>query len=141
MIYLDTNVFLYAIQRHEKYGNVCATILENVASKKLNAICSTVALAEMIGALQKINIELKKQKEPLVDMGEAFDIILNYPITWLDISPVLIRKSLEYSSMLFGVDCIHRESMELNDIKEIISADKDFDTIPGIKRIDPLNYK
>jgi predicted nucleic acid-binding protein len=140
MIYLDTNIFLYAIQQHEKYGNACATILQDVQDKKIKAISSTITLAEMIGALQKINDELKKRGNRPIRIEESFDAILNYPVTWLDISPILIRKSLDHTNILFGVDCIHRESMELHGIEKIISADRDFDTIPGIRRIDPLDY-
>lgn len=36
---------------------------------------------------------------------------------------------------------IHVATMELNGVFEIISADEDFDKVPLIERLDPINIK
>ncbi|MEK6902389.1 MAG: type II toxin-antitoxin system VapC family toxin [archaeon] len=141
MLFLDANVFLYAIQRHEKYGEACSTILQDIQSGKLKAKSSILVLAEMIGALQKINRDLIQQKEEPINIPHAFDIVMNYPIDWLDIDTTLIRNALNYTKNIFGMDCIHRSTMDAYKINQIISADAGFDNVYGIQRIDPLEYK
>ena len=55
MIYLDTNVFIYAIEQHQKYGKFCQKILLDIESEKLKASASIIVLVEMINVLKKIN--------------------------------------------------------------------------------------
>ena len=37
-------------------------------------------------------------------------------------------------------DCVHAAIMKRYGIKEILSADKEFDKVPNIKRLDPLKW-
>ena len=37
MIYVDTNVFVYAVENHPKFGRSCKRILEDVEDGKLDA--------------------------------------------------------------------------------------------------------
>ena len=78
MIYVDTNVFVHAVENHPKFGKSCKRILEDVEDGKLEASCSILVLVA---------------------------------------------------------------SMELNSTNEILSADRDFDRVPMVKRKDPLEYK
>lgn len=95
----------------------------------------------MINVFQKMNKKLQEQNKPLIDISKTIGIILNYPIDWTDLTVSVVQKAGDYMNNLRAADRAHLASMELQHIKEIISADKDFDNISGIKRIDPLNYK
>ncbi|MEK6970482.1 MAG: type II toxin-antitoxin system VapC family toxin [archaeon] len=141
MKYIDTNIFGYAIENSEKYGRSCTRILQDLEDGKIMLACSHLVPIELMGVLSKINKERKKQKLPPMDVERNIEAVLSYPIAWLDINFFIIRKAASHSSELMASDRIHAATMELNDIKEIISADTDFDTIPGIRRIDPLEYK
>ncbi len=55
MIYIDTNVFVYAIENHPRFGRNCRRILEDVERERLEASCSVLVLAELINVLKKIN--------------------------------------------------------------------------------------
>ncbi len=140
MSYLDTNVIIYAIENHPKYGKKCKQILEDIESEKLRAECSIIVLVEVINVLKKLNKTLKTHKNPPLDLRKNIDAILSLPITWMDLNFSVIRKSSEYDYNISGVDCVHIATMELNSIKKILSADTDFDEIDFIKRIDPLEY-
>ena len=37
MIYIDTNIFIYAIENHPKYGSACKKILLDIESEKVKA--------------------------------------------------------------------------------------------------------
>ncbi len=53
MIYLDTNILIYAIEQHPKYGGPCKRVLEDVESGKLKACASLLMLVEVINVLKK----------------------------------------------------------------------------------------
>jgi len=52
----------------------------------------------------------------------------------------VVEKIVDFPYPAQTADHIHAATMEIQGIKEIISADKDFDAITGIVRIDPLEY-
>lgn len=141
MIYLDTNVIIYAIENHPRYGKKCKNILEDIESEKLKAGCSVLVLVEIINVLTRLNKALKEQKERSLDIRKNIDAVLSLPIIWLDINFAVIKKASEYNYNISGADYTHIAAMELNSIKKIISADADFDEADFIDRIDPLEYK
>lgn len=141
MIYIDTNVIIYAIENHPKYGEACKKILIDVESKKLKVCASMIVLVEIINVLTKINKILKKENKKELNITENIDAILSLPIIWFDLNFLIIKKAADYDYLISGVDYIHLASMELNSITKIISADEELDKIDIIKRIDPLKIK
>lgn len=140
MIYVDTNVFIYAIENHPKYGKACKKVLLDIESEKVKASASVLVLVEIINVLTKINRILKKQKEKLLDIKKNIDAILSLPITWFDLDFLIVKKASEYSYNVSGVDYIHIATMEINSVTEIVSADDELDKIKFIRRIDPRKY-
>lgn len=141
MIYLDTNIIIYAIENHPKYEKKCKNILEDIESEKLKAGCSVLVLVEIINVLTKLNKVLKEKKERTLDTRKNIDAVLSLPIIWLDVNFAVIKKASDYDYNMPGADYVHIATMELNSIKKIISADADFDEAEFIDRIDPLEYK
>ena len=139
MKYLDTNVIGYAIESHPKYGAKCKRILEDVQNNKLKVAASLLILVELIGVIRKINKELQKQGRQQLDVKANIDAVLSLPIVWLELEFFIIKRAAEYSYNIPGADYVHLASMEVNSIKEIISADEDFDKA-DVLRIDPLEY-
>lgn len=141
MIYLDTNIVIYAIENHPKYGDKCKEILTDIKSEKLKAHCSVLVLIEMINVLTKINKALRNTKQKELDVRENIDAVLSLPIIWVDTSFPIIQRAAEYRYDISGTDYLHIATMELNGVNKIVSADVDFDEIKFIERIDPLDYK
>ena len=140
MHYIDTNIFIYAIENHPKYGTVCKKILEDVESEKLKVSASILVLVEIINVLTKINKILKRERKRILDLEANIEAILSLPIKWIDLNFFVIERASEYTYDVNGVDYIHIATMEISSINEIISADGDLDRIKTIKRIDPLRY-
>ncbi|MBD3155719.1 MAG: PIN domain-containing protein [Candidatus Aenigmarchaeota archaeon] len=138
MKYLDTNVIIYAIENHQKYGKKCKKILEKVQGSKLEVGCSILVLVELINVLKKINKELKKRKKEVLDIKKNIDAVLSLPIIWFDIGIIVVKRASEYEFNVNGVDYLHIATMELNSINDIITADKDFDKVHIVRRLDPL---
>ena len=95
---------------------------------------------ETINVLNKINNILKKKGEKMLDIRDNIDAILSLPIIWLDINFLVIKRAAEYDYRISGVDYIHIASMELNNIRKIVSADGELDKVDFIRRIDPTAY-
>lgn len=140
MRYIDSNIFIYAITNNEKYGNACKKILFDIENEKLKVCTSILILVEIVNSLSKINRELKKTNKKLLDIRQNIDAILSYPITWFELEFFTIRKSTEYLYKIASTDYFHIATIELNSIKEIISADAELDKVNIIMRIDPLDY-
>ncbi len=140
MIYVDTNVIVYAIENHPKFGASCKKILEDVEDRKLEACCSVLVLVELINVLKKLNDILLRQGGRKLSIKDNIEAVMSLPIVWMDLDFLVIEKASTYAFDINGVDYVHIASMELNSINEILSADKDLDKVGSIRRIDPLDY-
>jgi len=140
MIYLDTNVIVYAIENHPKYGIACKKILEDIESRKLEVSASVLVLVELINVLTKLNMILKRRGKKPLSIKENIQAVLSLPVVWIDLDILIIEKASEYTFEINGVDYIHVASMEVNSMNEVLSADKDLDKARIVRRIDPLEY-
>ena len=141
-MYIDTNIFIYAIECHPEYGAPCKRILKDVESGKIKVTASILVLVETLNVLNRLNKELKRGGKKLLDMGANISAIESLPITWIDLDFLTIEKAAQYDYAISPGDYFHLAAMELNQINEIISADGgDFDKIKWIARTDPLDYK
>lgn len=141
MKYLDTNVIIYAVESHPKYGENCKDILKAVENAELEVCASTLILVEVINVLCKLNTILEEAQKEKLDIRENIDAIFSLPIKWIELDFAIIRRASEYKFKVSGIDYVHAASMELNLVNEIISADKELDKIDFIKRIDPLTFR
>ncbi len=140
MIYVDTNVIIYAVANDAKYGAACKRILLDLETDKLKACASVLVLVETINVLTKINKLLNVAGKAELDIRKNIDAILSLPIVWFDLNFLVIKRAAEYKYKVSGVDYVHIASMELNSVSELISADKEIDKVGAIKRVDPLKY-
>ncbi len=138
MIYLDTNILIYAIENHPKYGAASRRILSDIERKKLVAGASSLMLLEVVGALRKLNVVLRKRREPLLDIAKNIDAIVSLPIIWFDVTAIVIQRATQRLGSLHPADAVHAVTAEIEGMREIYSADADFDDIPGLRRVDPL---
>jgi predicted nucleic acid-binding protein len=140
MIYLDTNVLVYAIENHPEYGESCKKVLIDIQNKKLSACCSNLVLAELLNVLVKLNRVLEKDNKNKMDIRKSMQAVMSLPIIWLDLNLFVIERASEYDYRIAGIDYVHVASMEINMVGTVISADKEFDKVGMIKRIDPKVY-
>lgn len=141
MIYVDTNIFVYAIENHPRFGKRCKEILGDVDSKRLEACCSVLVLVELINVLKKINGILSKEGKKRLSIRDNIEAVLSLPIVWIDMDMAVIERASAYEFSVNGVDYVHIASMELTSVNEILSADEDLDSVRVIVRTDPLDYR
>jgi predicted nucleic acid-binding protein len=68
MMYIDTNVFIYAIENHPEYGQHCKRVLIKIESNEIKACASILVLIEIINVLTKINKILEKNGQKQLDI-------------------------------------------------------------------------
>lgn len=141
VFYIDTNVFVYAIENHPKYGKSCARILSDLHGKKIQGSSSVLVLVELINGLAKLNRVLSSKRENKLIIEDNIAAVLSLPITWIDLDIRIIETASAYDFPVNGVDYVHIASMNTNSITEILSADRELDKVKSITRIDPLDYK
>lgn len=135
MIYVDTNVWIYAAIAHPRYGRRCKEILERIEEGKLEAIISVQVLSEVAGVLY--------QQYRVKDPTEHVVAVLSYPMKIVDVTPDIVLRAVEYSRD-YGIlpyDGIHVASAVSSLATEILSADKELDKVDIIKRLDPLEFE
>lgn len=130
MIYLDTNIFIYASIDESEIGKKCSEIISVHLNEKKDVATSCLTWDEVVyGIRKKVGKEISViQGKNLIEMQNLF---------WLDTNNIIISKAQELMEAynLKPRDAIHAATAIVNGIKEIISDDPDFDKIKELKRI------
>lgn len=51
--FIDSNVFIYAAQAHPKFGSACKKIIEDIESRKIEAMTSVLNIAEVAEVIDR----------------------------------------------------------------------------------------
>ncbi len=129
--YIDSNVFFYAKIRDRVYGSACSTILRKIVSGELEAATSALVLVEVANAMRKYGFESEVAKEVRAICSLRIDLCA------IDASDVQEATDIYEEVEISPYDCLHAAVMRRYGLKEIVSADKDFDRIKWLKRLDP----
>jgi len=136
--FLDVNIFMYAAGSLHPYKDSCVRILSDVEAGTLAAAVNTEIFQELLYRYSHIK---------LADKGvQLCRDILKYPfITILPVTEADIRLAIDLfdSHRAAGLkprDAIRASTMQNNGISRLISADKDFERLDFVTRIDPLAY-
>ncbi len=133
MIYLDSNVFLYAILNDGGLGIASKKILTRLAKNEFAGCTSFLTWDEFVYTLKK-----RFGKDIALREGEKFLYFPNLSFLKVDQAVIFEAQNFMKKYSLNPRDAIHAASAFLNHAKEIISDDPDFDSIAELKRL-PLN--
>ncbi|KHD07523.1 hypothetical protein PN36_25080 [Candidatus Thiomargarita nelsonii] len=134
---MDVNVVMYAAGKQHPYKNPCIRILSDVEKGKLITVINTEIIQELLFRYSRIGIAEKG-----IQLSRQ---VLKLPLTVLPVRAEDIKLALELFDKYHAVgltprDAIHAATLRQNGISHILSADKDFDHLDFVKRIDPLEY-
>ncbi len=128
--FVDANVIVYG-NLESPYRDACLEILAAVAAGEADGKTSTAALEEVwylewsgrVGAVDGLTRDAYALFAPLLPVGDdAFRLALD-----LD------------AESLGPNDRLHVATCDLAQIDVIVSADQGFDTVEGLRRVDPLD--
>lgn len=131
-IFLDANIFLYAIGGDGPYRDPSRAVLEAVGQGKLDAVTSSEVLQEILHVRsRRVNVRdaanaVRAAAGLVADvLAVAREDVLE-ACRFLDIHPTLGAR-----------DALHAAVMKNAGVSVLVSVDRDFDILPGLKRLDP----
>jgi len=128
---MDSNVFFYAKIMDAEYGPSCAALVRKIHDGEIMAATSVLVTLEVASALRKFGLTR--------EVKNTVDSIFSLQIIILNLDSSDIRKAIDifHRHHISPYDCAHVALMRRAQIKYIISADRDFENFPDIKRRDP----
>ena len=132
---MDSNVFFYAKIQDKVFGKSCSRVLSGIASKEIDASTSALAALEVANALRKYGRPDEVTDEVRAIFSLGIDV---YPL-----EPSDVREAAEIylEAKISPYDCAHAAIMRRNGLSTIISADKEFDRVKWLKRVDPKSLQ
>jgi len=132
---LDTNVPMYAAGAAHPYRQSCQWIMSAIADGVLSVAIDVEVIQEILyryGALER-HVDAVAMATDLLALFPSF-----YPVTQADVQTALALYQQHAPQGVRSRDVIHAAVMLNNGLTEIISADRHFDLIVGIRRTDPI---
>jgi predicted nucleic acid-binding protein len=128
MLYLDSNVFIYAAINTKDLGENARALLQKIQQGEIRAKTSALTFDEVFWAVRKHDVEAA---------FEACQALLNFPN--LDIVPVdrelvIFALQLIKEHHLAPRDAIHAATAIAGKANAIVSTDAHFDKIEELKR-------
>lgn len=133
-VYIDSNIFFYARIMDKSYGESCSSILRSISAGKINASISTLVPIEVVNALRKYRLNRSVAAEVRAIMSLPIEI---HPVEASDVTDAV---EVHEESGGSPYDCVHVAIMKRHDMNVIVSADRDFDRIGGLRRVDPKTF-
>lgn len=133
-ILIDTNVFLYARGRAHDYRDPCRAVLQAAADGLVQLEASVEVVQEFAHVLMRRGIDRPSAVIQAREVGaqcllHAFDQdVLARALTLVAHHPALGMR-----------DAVHAATALAADVAQVVSADRIFDGVEGITRVDPLD--
>ena len=131
-VFLDANVFLYAIGGFGPHCEPCCSVFAAVAGGKIDGVTSTEVLQEVL--------HVRARRADLTDAASA---VRSAAALVTEVLPVALADILTACQMLdahpkVGArDAVHAAVMSNAGIATIVSVDKDFDVFKHLQRMTP----
>ena len=133
MVFIDTNIFMYAAGKQSPQKNPSLKYLEKIvgAGSATLAFTSSEVLQEILHRYRSIGRGSDANTLITYIMQVGISIL---PVTKEDV--LLAQRFLKYEKLPTR-DGIHTAVALRNNVSKIVSFDRDFDLIPEIQRIEP----
>lgn len=129
---VDTNVFVYARGREHSYREPCRAVLKAVQD-------GNVVLEASVELLQEVtHLLLRRTEDRAAALDEVDEIRAACRVHPLDLETWSIASDLLRSHAGLGTrDAVHAATAVQIGLTEILSTDRVFDEIEGVRRVDP----
>ncbi|MCL5986150.1 MAG: type II toxin-antitoxin system VapC family toxin [Actinobacteria bacterium] len=138
--FLDTSIFMYARGKGHHYRASCSSLILAIGNgsfeqKYGQAVVDSEVFQEILYRYCLIN----QWDTAMSLLQDVYALNLNIlPVGEAEIMKMM-ELAIKYKELCVSPrDLVHAAVMLTNNIKDIISADRDFDRIEEIRRIDPI---
>ena len=129
MIYLDSNLFIYAALSEGRKGRWSRDLVRRVAEGRDEAVTSALTVDEVVYQVRK-----SRGLEPSVEAGEALLQMAHLTVAPADTETLWKSLDLGRRLGLYPRDAIHAATALIRGISDVISEDADFDEVEGLQR-------
>lgn len=132
--YVDSNIFVYSMFAHPRYGLVCRVITEDLEGGLLQGVVSTLVLVEVMS----VTIKHDPSKAET-----AVTSVYSLPLEILEMNRAVLSSAskLAFKYRLSGYDAVHIATSLEAEVGNVISNDDDLRKIPEITLVKPLDYE
>lgn len=135
-VFIDANVPMYAAGREHPLKAPCLRILEAAATGRVAAVTDAEVLQEILHRYASIGHRDKGAEVAELFLQVVRDVL---PVTREDMVQAisLYRRCPEVQAR----DAVHAAVMQNNGVMMIITADRHFDRLVGLRRVDPVDFE
>ena len=121
----------YAAVPDSRPAAACVRILDAVIDGRVAGRTSTAVIEEVF------HVELRASR---LDLRGAAGVAYSMLTPLLPVTDEAMKLALALDTPALGAtDRVHVATCRLNGIETIVSADRGFDSVPGLRRVDPLD--
>lgn len=134
VIWVDTSVLAYAAGGTHPQREHCRQLVAAAAARRLELHASV----EMVQELLFHRMRRTSHVEAVAQARFAAGLCVLHPF-----DGAVLNRALELVAVsgLGGRDAVHAASALVAGFTEIVSADRDFDAVPGLLRQDPMEFR
>lgn len=132
-VFIDTNIPIYASGREHLYKEPCARIMR-IASESPAAFVTNVEVIQELVHHYRASRRWELGRQAVSSFAEVMHDRIE-PIYEGDI--LLAARLADHHPHVSTRDLVHAAVMQRLGTDRVISADNDFDSLPGITRLDP----
>jgi hypothetical protein len=131
-LFIDTAVIMYAAGADHPLRAACRAVLDRVAGGDFDAVISVEVVQEIVHRFRA----LRQPGRAASITSDALDLFA--PV--LPVTHAVVRRIpelVEHYPNLAARDLVHVATCQHEGIRDIVSPDRGFDQVDGIRRIDP----
>ena len=133
LLLLDTNVPMYAAGSQHPYRDPCREVLRRAVAGELRAITNVEVHQELLHRYLALGLGDKAR-----EVSEDFEIVVP-DVLGVSLSDVQLARRLSVTyATLPARDLLHVAVMLNNGVRRIVTADRHFDGVREVDRIDPF---
>jgi len=132
MVFIDTNIFMYAAGREHHNKIPSLNFLHKIAAGKIDACINVEVLQEILHRYRHIN--------RWENGREVYSLTRKIVSAIFPVDTEIMKKCFDLMNQYPGImarDALHIGFCQIHSITSFYSYDRDFDIIEGINRIEP----
>jgi predicted nucleic acid-binding protein len=135
VIFVDANIPMYAAGTPHPLRAPCQEITLAIADGSLDVVTDVEVIQEILHRYTSIG-----QRMRAVALAREFAALVGAILPVTSVEMTLSIDLHVAHQRLTARDSLHLAVMRLNQLTAILSADRHFDELPGIERIDPVEW-
>lgn len=135
LVYLDTNIFLYATESKSIFNQECLELIRFCQKNQIRVVTSAETIQEII----HLSINTKKRRQGIKTANIALKVVdYLYPVDRFTIEIYLEQAKHHLTSA--SRDLLHLSTCLANNINTLITYDSDFQKFKQLKILKPLEF-